>query len=181
MANDRELLELRTVEVKHQSVTVSYPKHLCSRSHAWSHLEHNYPPQVPTKMQLGIRTHYNPWRRSHTVTHWSWYWHSRVAPRCLNPIRGKTIHPVYADSRYTHKSGCLLVAVNTPSRKLGVTFTSKPCKMIGFGNPTLFEPEIRVVDTPKGDGFKVFDHLKKEMDELYKKAAVPAEMLKGRR
>ena len=173
MANDRELLELRTVEVKHQSVTVSYPKHLCSRSHAWSHLEHNYPPQVPTKMQLGIRTHYNPWRRSHTVTHWSWYWHSRVTPRCEEPIKPTRTRAVYADSHYTHINGRVIVTRVTP---LGVVCWDDEPEFIGRELP----PALYDIG-PKGDGFKVFDHLKKEMDKLYKKSAVPAEMLKGRR
>jgi len=70
--NDRELLEARGIEKKNWMVTVSYPKHTCSKSHAWSHLEHNYPEGVPTGRELK-RHNYNPWRKSHSATHWAWY------------------------------------------------------------------------------------------------------------
>lgn len=72
--NDQELSGVREVTIKNWTVTVSYPKDKCSRCEAWKHLEHNYPRSVPTRQQLKLRfKNYNPWRRSHSATHWSWY------------------------------------------------------------------------------------------------------------
>jgi len=62
---DQELLAARIIGVKGDWVTVSYPKGVCSKMTAWNHLEHNYPPQVPTKK-------HNMWRRVHSPTHWQW-------------------------------------------------------------------------------------------------------------
>jgi len=57
----------------------------------------------------------------------------------VEPIRGRLIHSVYADSRYTHyASGVIVTDIKAKSRKLKTTFTCKPCKIIKPpGEPTL--------------------------------------------
>jgi len=83
--SNRRLLEVRTVEVKGDYVTVSYAKNTCSKSIAWTHLEHNYPPEVLTRKQLKLSSKmYNPWRKSHDAHHWNWY--AKVSlPKPLQP------------------------------------------------------------------------------------------------
>lgn len=77
------------------------------------------------------------------------------------PIKGRRIHPVYADSRYTHKNGCLLFTILSPSRKLKTTFTYRPARFIVFGESTRLDNFIQL------------------QDELIAKMAVPSEMMKG--
>jgi hypothetical protein len=68
LSRNKRLLETRRVEVKGGYVTVTYPRHICSRNQAWQHLCRRPPHEVGK-----FRHHsHNPWTKHHGGDGWSW-------------------------------------------------------------------------------------------------------------